>query len=84
MMTTYRVWQEDDGDDSAMQRSAVGPETAAADQADYDYSERDGWDRSWPTTYIVEDIATGKRWKVSVGVDFDPSFHTGGAVEIKP
>jgi len=81
-MTKYRLWQEDDGEESARKRDADGPEDAATEQADYDYSHRDGWEQSWPVMYVVEDVATGKRWRVSVSLDFDPVFHAGRATEV--
>jgi hypothetical protein len=79
-MLRYKVWQEDDGEKSARQREANDPEDAAAEQADYDYLNRGGWEHSWPVMYVVEDDATGMRWRVKVDLDFDPVFH---AAEVK-
>ncbi len=81
-MTKYRLWQEEDGEACARKREAPDPEDAATEQANYDYLHHDGWDHSWPVMYVVEDVATGKRWRVKVSLDFEPVFDAEPATEV--
>lgn len=81
-MTTYCIWAEDQDQDDASRRDAASPENAARDQAEHDDS-RGNWEGDC-TTYLVEDVATGKRWTVEVEREMAPWFRAGRAAEVQP
>lgn len=78
-MTTYRIWRDGHDEHDADQRTAASPQDATTAQAEHDHAARDGWEWSWPVTYLVEDVATGQRWRIEIDREVVPHFSAGRA-----
>lgn len=81
-MTNYLIWRDGGDENHPNRQTAVCPRDAAVCQAEHDHAARDGWEWSWPVAYVVEDIATGNRWRVEVDREVVPHFSAGRAVEV--
>lgn len=78
MSDVYRIWRldYDELDEPGKTRSASSIREAAERQADWDHARRDGWEWSWPVTYLVEE-SSGVRWEVEVERHTVPEFEAG-------
>lgn len=82
-MTVHRVWREDEDEfNDGRSYDDDDARDAAKSAADYDHSSRDGWEWSWPVTYLVRNMETLKCYKVEVERESVPEFWAGRGVEV--
>lgn len=78
----YRVWRplHDETEETGGQRGkpaeygAIDERSAALYHANVCHAHRDGWEWSWPVTFRVKNMATGKVWDIEVERHSVPEF----------
>jgi hypothetical protein len=63
---------------------ALDDHDAVMTYADYCHSQRDGWEWSWPTDFLVRDMKTNTVQKFNVDREEVPEFHAGKGVVVEP
>lgn len=85
----YRVWIPDHGeteesaaDDGRRDFGAIDAGTAAEYFASICHTKHDGWEWTWPKTFRVKNLSTGKVFDVEVERHTVPEFEAGKPKEI--
>ncbi len=80
----YRVWRPDVGetDDDGTDYGAFDECSAAEHHAMFCHNQRSGWEWSWPVTFRVLVLATGRLFDVEVDRHTVPEFEAGRPKEI--
>lgn len=80
----WRWWVPDELEERESRKvMAFDADGAAESAAEWFYDNCDGWENTWPVTFRVRHVKTGKVWDVSVGMEHQPSFHSTDSKEIE-
>lgn len=89
---SYRVWRVPEKDydqneqlaaDNGWDYGALDEKCAAEYHASIFHSKYDGWEATWPVTFRVKNLATGKMFDIEVERHTVPEFEAGKIVEVR-
>jgi hypothetical protein len=80
----YRVWRPDYGEteQTAANFGCLDERAAATYFAGVCHRHRDGWEWTWPQTFRVKNLATGKTFDIEVERHLVPEFEACKVVEV--
>lgn len=82
----YRVWipENDETEEAAAEYGALDEKCAAEYHAQVCHNQRSGWEWSYPKTFHVRNLASGKTFAVEVDRHTVPEFEAGRPKEVTP